>query len=873
MAFLDGAGSALWGSWRNTGMGGAKQVFVCLVAPGDYTRMALNNFLTVLVDNKSTSVLTDVQWAVSTDPTFATGVLVNNVERTNLADGFASLQLTSGYGLPQNTKLYWRARGSQVTPYSYYAWQTGWRYLTTDTSNKVGGAASYTASSFYPSSPAGAWVAANAFDGVSGDAGHTWASKDGRFPCWLQANFAFAQQVGGYSIQARTTSPYNNQAPSAWELQGSNDGTTWVTLDTQRGVTFAPSQIRTFPFAQVPTAYKSFRLWITANNGSAANTSIAEMAFYRASYLASSPAEFVLDQDYGKARVELYENVILTPPVSVSSDGFYAYENAGYVTPPSFAGEAFEAYESVGLTAGVDLVPDSDGVLEATENVGFNPQKSPDGITEGYLGSVSTSQPTPHIWGVYYISGFVGDTVQVIGQGLAGATIATYASKLYLQDRQTTGSFVNRDVSSGMTLGQYAAAIDAVGANRSIFTGDYDDPPAINVEYQTLTSAPVPAAAGPDPTKGPVNDVFYVTHATPAAKTSNYSPPWLIYPVLDIDGATIDYGLRTIGYVRLASAEYPGEIDQNRMAYTMPAYTIARGRAELYPILATGVRSKTQLGHWSSSPDLSVPLSVTLDETRRWLPDPAKLVAHPEVGTGIVWWEPTTGTNTMSWQFEQGELPYVLPDYTVATNHGDIDMPAMIFPGDAWGSLTANLPSGPDFALAIVAVLQAPPGGLGTIVYSYPNGVPDANSWPMKLVVQGALMSAQIEDWGQGAIAGLQPGSNARSYASTTLEMLSERPIIMFLNVTASLLFLRVMDLAPSTVSFNHSALTRNNSRLWLAQGQANTTGPWGDLQTTNAPMAMDVLDVIYWDHSIADPKLIAAYMSRLDGIYGVSKR
>jgi hypothetical protein len=64
--------------------------------------------------------------------------------------------------------------------------------------------------------------------------------------------------------------------PRDWTLQGSNDGTTWTTVDTRSNVDFADRR-QTRPFAVTGSAsYSRYRLVVSANHG-AAETQLAEL--------------------------------------------------------------------------------------------------------------------------------------------------------------------------------------------------------------------------------------------------------------------------------------------------------------------------------------------------------------------------------------------------------------------------------------------------------------------------------------------------------------------------------------------------------------------------------------------------------------------
>jgi hypothetical protein len=65
--------------------------------------------------------------------------------------------------------------------------------------------------------------------------------------------------------------------PKDWVLQGSNDGSTWTTLDTQSNQTFTERyQLKAYSVAS-PASYRYYRLNITANNGDGSFTDLSEL--------------------------------------------------------------------------------------------------------------------------------------------------------------------------------------------------------------------------------------------------------------------------------------------------------------------------------------------------------------------------------------------------------------------------------------------------------------------------------------------------------------------------------------------------------------------------------------------------------------------
>jgi hypothetical protein len=79
--------------------------------------------------------------------------------------------------------------------------------------------------------------------------------------------------TGGGSLTAR--------APKTWTMQGSNDNSTWTTLDTRSSETgWSAGESRTYVCnAGVTTAYEYYRILITANNGDPSFVIIQALSF------------------------------------------------------------------------------------------------------------------------------------------------------------------------------------------------------------------------------------------------------------------------------------------------------------------------------------------------------------------------------------------------------------------------------------------------------------------------------------------------------------------------------------------------------------------------------------------------------------------
>lgn len=80
-------------------------------------------------------------------------------------------------------------------------------------------------------------------------------------PNWIGANLGTSKAVTGYLISSANDFPGRN--PRDWQFQGSNDGTTWVTLQTITNNSFSyAGQSQLFKFTNT-TPYTHYRIYIT----------------------------------------------------------------------------------------------------------------------------------------------------------------------------------------------------------------------------------------------------------------------------------------------------------------------------------------------------------------------------------------------------------------------------------------------------------------------------------------------------------------------------------------------------------------------------------------------------------------------------------
>lgn len=127
------------------------------------------------------------------------------------------------------------------------------------------------ASGEYP----GGYEAYHGFDGTDS----IWASDT--TIGWIKIDLGAGNtyKIGSYALKSRLS--YTDQMARDWTLQGSNDNINWDVLDAVTGETnWGDLEKRGFDCDVVTTAYRYFKINITANNGNAFATSISEIYLY-----------------------------------------------------------------------------------------------------------------------------------------------------------------------------------------------------------------------------------------------------------------------------------------------------------------------------------------------------------------------------------------------------------------------------------------------------------------------------------------------------------------------------------------------------------------------------------------------------------------
>jgi hypothetical protein len=118
------------------------------------------------------------------------------------------------------------------------------------------------------------WDSWTAFDGApTSQAGWTGTNHGAD---WLQIFLGAAYVLGSYEINVNV----GTRGPTAWTMEGSNDGVTWTVVDTQTGVAaWANNQTNTYTIATPGAAFSYYRLNISAG-GDGTYTNVGQLYLY-----------------------------------------------------------------------------------------------------------------------------------------------------------------------------------------------------------------------------------------------------------------------------------------------------------------------------------------------------------------------------------------------------------------------------------------------------------------------------------------------------------------------------------------------------------------------------------------------------------------
>ena len=227
-----------------------------------------------------------------------------------------------------------------------------------------------TASSYYDAN----YAPYTGFNGVSGwGGGSAWgttAQPTVGSPQWLGIEMPSAVQIHTYSIQSTTNADPETIAPKDWTLQGSDDGSSWTTVDTQTNETNWSSGERRVYTLSSPQTYRYFRVHITDNNGNTYHVGISDidlnvLTCSGADDLGNHTAEQALNMSSNKI-------INLTDPTDAQDAATKAYVDA------ATGSSLINGTSSITVANGGSITIDTNGsnrmIVGDTGNVGIGTQ-------------------------------------------------------------------------------------------------------------------------------------------------------------------------------------------------------------------------------------------------------------------------------------------------------------------------------------------------------------------------------------------------------------------------------------------------------------------------------------------------------------------
>jgi hypothetical protein len=143
-----------------------------------------------------------------------------------------------------------------------------------------------------------------AFDGLTTTA---WATASAALTGWLSYDFQRSVSIRNYAISGSGTA---NETPKNWTFEGSNDGNTWVILDTQTNITFAVGERKVFNTTNL-NWYRIYRLNVSLNGGSTTRLALRLLEMYENIFL--NKTLILNNGQYKKYVASAWQNVSTTP--------------------------------------------------------------------------------------------------------------------------------------------------------------------------------------------------------------------------------------------------------------------------------------------------------------------------------------------------------------------------------------------------------------------------------------------------------------------------------------------------------------------------------------------------------------------------------
>ena len=365
----------------------------------------------------------------------------------------------------------------------------------------------------------------------------------------------------------------------------------------------------------------------------------------------------------------------------------------------------------------------------------------------------------------------------------------------------------------------------------------------------------VPIAIAPPFEAGAQNDLVYAL--TDGGQSNRV--PFLLYPTVPVPMGLPLTAIRSANKMRMSPMppDVTSVIELRRIPVLDP-YLVVGGNPQRPPALLGLSTTNAEVGTWSVTENLQPALDVDLTESFdgsegvRWLPDPATLTARPDLGTGVLAWEPSQGTSDLLWTMYSDEAGYIDPLYTLPSRNGTLEVPAFVLPGLKWMGTSDEVSGagGVQWTIAMAAVLHAPNNPRAQIVTSYVLGGQPVGTYPVELTIASDVLTVEI-------------GGRVASVRTTHL---SGRATIFVLGVASEYQVgrLLVVDETAAAIDFVPSPMAPAASqRVYLGRPEV--------IGVQDQTARLDILDLALYPHMLGTNTMWDV-ANKLDSIYGVSR-
>jgi PKD repeat protein len=303
-----------------------------------------------------------------------------------------------------------------------------------------------------------------------------WSSNGG-IPTWIQIQLSSGKAVQNYSIVSPRYDGYYStaaqEAPRTWELQASNDGATWIILDTQYNISWdATTQTRkSYEFYNTEN-YKYYRLYIKENNNNT-YTSISQLEMRESRISPASPI------------TSFYLNEIVSPysnKTNVYKGQLHAHTaNSDGTSSPTVVSTAYKnaGYNFLAITDHAYVTPDPgvSGILHI--NGSEEEARSPDNTTIiGYMTNIGGNVTQTSFQPQSKINGMLSNgSIPTIASPLYSPAAWDLGTLILLNGYKTIEVFNGGDTTYGGNNSEYLwdSILSSGTQSRSVYGSAVDD--------------------------------------------------------------------------------------------------------------------------------------------------------------------------------------------------------------------------------------------------------------------------------------------------------------------------------------------------------------------------------------------------------------